>query len=143
MRKKIREDYRKRLILPETYPLDKLIHKKCVYFSTKSGTPIAKHYVRVVIGDRGPYIEFTKHQINHDETHIPTEQQWRVNHKGCYYVELRSNDDSNVKIYVQKRTVKYADYVVGMYYISPFDLVSDQYPILIEEKARSYNGFIM
>jgi hypothetical protein len=136
MRKKVREGYRNRLILPEVCHLAKAVAKKDVYFSTKSGTPIAKNYVRVVIGDRGPYIEFTRDQINHDETHVPAEQQYRINHKGCYYIELRSNDDAYVKIYVQKRIVKYADYKIGMYYISPFDLTSNLYPVLIKEKWR-------
>ena len=44
MRKKVREDYRKRLILPEVYPLLKMI-KEPIYFTTKSGTPVARHYI--------------------------------------------------------------------------------------------------
>jgi hypothetical protein len=134
VKKKIRAGYRSRLILPEICPPADVIAKEHVYFSTKSGAPIARNYVRVVIGDRGPYIEFTEKQINHDETHVPDDQFWRIKHKECYYIEVRSNDKSYVKIYVQKRTVKYADYIVGMYYISPFDLVSDKYPILIKDK---------
>jgi len=134
MKRGVRKGYQNRLILPEIYPLVKIAAKEHVHFSTKSGTPIARNYVRIVIGDRGPYIEFIKEQINHDVTHVPEDQFWRINHRGCYYIEVRSSDESNVKIYVQKRTVKYADYVVGMYYISPFDLTSDLYPTLIKEK---------
>ena len=40
-----------------------------------------------------------------------------------YYAEYRSNDDADVKVYWQKKAVDYADYRVGLYYISPFDLV--------------------
>jgi hypothetical protein len=37
-------------------------------------------------------------------------------------VEWRTKDQSNVKVYEQSRTVDYADYRVGLFYISPFDL---------------------
>jgi hypothetical protein len=37
-------------------------------------------------------------------------------------LEWRAKDQSNVKVYDQKRTVKYADYKVEFFYISPFDL---------------------
>ena len=132
MLKKVRQGYRDRLVLPEIYPLEKIMKKENIYFSNKSGTPIARNYIRVVIGDRGPYIEFTHEQLNHEALYIPEEQQYRVSNKNCYYIELRSKDKSYVKVYLQKRTVKYADYLIGLYYISPFDLTSNVYPILIE-----------
>jgi len=135
MRKKYREDCRKRLIIPEIYPLTEIVSRGNIYFYTKSGTPIAKNYVRVVIGDRGPYIEFTEKNMNHDALRIPDSQMWRVSHGGCYYIELRSTDEAYVKVYLQKRAVKYADYVVGFYYISPFELKSDKYPILITKES--------
>ena len=53
---------------------------------------------------------------------IPEDQEYRKTDKRVYYVEARSKDDSYVKLYFQKKTVAYADYKVGMLYISPFDL---------------------
>lgn len=122
----IREGYRQRLILPE-FPPD----GEPVGFRTKSGTLIAVGYQRVVIGDRGPYVEFAPSHIMKEGWSIPKDQQWRI-HGRCYYVEGRTTDESNVKMYYQKATVGYADYKVGMWYISPFDLATDRWPLLVE-----------
>jgi hypothetical protein len=43
-----------------------------------------------------------------------------------------------VKVYGQKRTVDYADYKVGLFYISPFDLFVEGEPVITKvEKRRS------
>jgi len=43
-----------------------------------------------------------------------------------------------VKIYDQKRTVDYADYKVGLFYISPFDLCVEKEPVITKlEKKKS------
>jgi len=90
-------------------------------FYTKSGFLVAKGYKRIVIGNRGPYIEFTPEQIILENIFIPEEQKKRVSEDIWYYIEYRTKRD-NVKIYLQKKTVAYADYRVGLYYISPSDL---------------------
>lgn len=67
------------------------------------------------MGERGPYIEF-------DEEHLCAEvwqEVTRASH--FYYAELRSRL-SDVKCYFQLVPVEYADYRVGMFYISPFDI---------------------
>jgi hypothetical protein len=127
--KKMKRTYEERLYLPID-GLDEII------FFTKVGTPVAKGYTRVVIGGRGPYIEFTRKQIITANFIIPDEQKYRLQDKRVYYLEARSNDESNVKLYFQKRTVSYADYKIGMIYLSPFDLTSDKYPLLIEPLDR-------
>lgn len=123
----IRQGYRGRLLLPEEIGNDEII------FYTKSGLEVAHGYERVVIGDRGPYIEFHGEMLNNDGIYIPEHQKWRIKNPLCYYVEWRTKDNCYVKIYNQKRTVKYADYKIGCWYISPFDLTSDKYSILIEK----------
>lgn len=123
---KIREGYRRRLILPEEVGEDEVI------FYTKSGLEVARWYERVVIGDRGPYIEFCGEMLTKDGIYIPEDQKWRIKNALCYYVEWRTKDECNVKIYNQKRKVNYADYQIGCWYISPFDLTSDLYPKLIK-----------
>ena len=117
--------YQKRLKLP-------LNGSEDIQFFTHSGTLVAKGYIRVVIGGRGPYIEFDPKQIVEKSFDIPEEQQYRVKDKRVYYIEARSIDASYVKMYYQKRTVAYADYKVGMVYISPFELTSDKFPVLVE-----------
>lgn len=90
---------------------------------SKSGTLIAIGYARVVIGKRGPYVEFSEPQIQIQNFQIPIEEEYRTDNKVSYYIEYRSKDSSYVKLYFQKRTVAYADYKIGLYYISPSDLV--------------------
>lgn len=89
---------------------------------TQTGIKMCDSYSRVVIGERGPYVEFYDTQINLKNIHIPREQLYRLSDLRVYYVEFRSNDISNVKVYYQLKTVAYADYRLGMFYISPFDL---------------------
>lgn len=98
---------------------------------SKSGALLANGYTRVVIGKRGPYVEFNDSQIQKDNFTIPKEELYRLTNRVAFYVEYRSTDPSNVMLYYQKRTVAYADYRIGMYYISPFDLVmTDNYPVI-------------
>lgn len=118
------QDYTKRLILP----LEQKV--KTSFFTEKSRELVATRYTRVVIGSRGPYIEFNTDSINMSNFHVPPDQLWRFTSSTAYYIEYRSIKD-NVKLYIQLRTVNYADYKVGMCYISPFDLISDIYPVLI------------
>jgi len=120
-----RTNYVKRLKLP-------LEGSDDVSFFTKCGTLVARGYARVVVGDRGPYVEFEPQHIVAESFHIPKDQEYRKADKRVYYVEARSNDAAYVKLYFQRKTVEYADYLVGRFYISPFELTSDKYPVLIE-----------
>jgi len=89
---------------------------------TKDSTLIAKKYQRIVIGQRGPYVEFSKDDINLNQLYIPKNQLYRLSDPKIYYVEFRTNDKSNVKVYYQMRSVAYADYRIEYFYISPDDL---------------------
>ena len=125
-KEEIIQAYRERLILPE-FP------KEEIKFSTKNGLEVANYYERVVIGDRGPYIEFSKSMMIRGSMYVPKEQKWRIYSDKCYYIELRTNIDF-VKIYLQKKEVDYADYKIRCLYISPFDLTSNIYHELIRSK---------
>jgi len=94
-------------------------------FSTKSGKAVAIGYERIVIGARGPYIEFSENQIIRENISVPETEVWRIQSGTAFYVEYRTADVCNVKIYFQKKVVNYADYKIGFYYISPFDLKTD------------------
>lgn len=102
-----------------------------IIFYSRDKMEIAKGYIRVVIGKRGPYIEFSSDQIIKENLHIPEDCMWRLKYGYAFYIEYRSNLWSNVKVYFQKKQVTYADYQIGMWYISPYELTSDKYPILI------------
>lgn len=85
--------------------------------STRSGAHVATGYTRIVIGDRGPYVEF-------EDRHLNTSEFCHCSEAHYYYIELRTLID-DVKTYAQLRRVDYADYVPGRYYISPFELYVD------------------
>jgi hypothetical protein len=90
---------------------------------SSSGTLLARGYARLVIGGRGAYIEFAPDQMVMDNLHIPQGQEWRLQSEHAYYLEHRSRDEANVKVYEQRRTVGYADYRIGMFYIAPAEVI--------------------
>ena len=121
----MKKPYSERLKIP-------LEGSETLQFFTKSGTAVATGYERIVIGGRGPYIEFRADQIVEESFEIPEDQEYRKTDKRVYYIEARSKDESYVKLYIQKKTVAYADYKVGMLYISPFELKTDELEELVE-----------
>lgn len=104
-------------------------------FHSTKGTLIFQGYVRVVYGDHGPYVEFTKEQLRCE----PIKKFNRNVPFNAYYEWQTLDDGSDVKIYWQLKDVHnlpnppaggfkgnrvegYADYKPGMYYISPYEL---------------------
>lgn len=115
-----------------------------VKFFLPDKTIFAIGYVRIVYGDHGPYIEFTKNQIkaklfskyNNNVDIIPQNPRY-------YYYWLYPENNNDVKVYLQLKTVHdlpnapkrrdgrksnfdriegYADYKVGYYYVDPYEL---------------------
>ena len=121
-------DYQDRLRIP----LEGNDHTR---FETKSGLHVATGYTRIVIGERGPFIEFNPEHIILVNLHIPKNMRWKLT---SYWraredlIEWRTNDDANVKVYEQLKTVDYADYRAGLIYISPFDLFVEGEPVITE-----------
>ena len=85
---------------------------------TLCGTPIANSYVRIEHGRRGKYVEFKPSQIIWSNLYIPDYALERIG-KPYYYLEYRTKDKCNVMVYHQKRKVDYANYKIGLLYISP------------------------
>lgn len=83
------------------------------------GVQFSNDYERVVHGGRGDYVELTKEQIvvellsKFNKT-LPD----KVSDEPFYYFWLHPFGRDE-KIYWQIKTVKYADYKIGYYYISP------------------------
>jgi hypothetical protein len=92
-------------------------------FYSANGTLLATGYMRVVIGRRGAYIEFAPEHMAMQNLHVPAAQEWRYQSEMAYYIEHRSRDAANVKVYEQRRPVGYADYKVGLFYIAPADVI--------------------
>lgn len=90
------------------------------------GTMICTGYQRVVIGDYGAFIEILPTQICRNALICKKGQEYRFNDeryaKNVKYLWLTTKDASDCKIYLQKKKVDYADYVPGLYYISPYEV---------------------
>lgn len=112
-------------------------------FVTRTGLHVATGYTRIVIGERGPYIEFLPGHLIWDNLHIPDDEKYRQDDPWWMdrvdYVEWRTNDDANVKVYEQQKTVDYADYRVGLLYIDPCDLFveGEQVMTRLDRKRKS------
>jgi hypothetical protein len=100
---------------------------------TKDGTPFSNAYTRVVIGGRGPYIEFLGVHIPLSEISVPHNQAWRLRPEYSYvfYNEWRHNK-AGFMIYEQRRKVSYADYAPERWYVSPWDLYVEVRPSVFE-----------
>ena len=116
-------------------------------FETSTGLHVATGYTRVVIGERGPYIEFLPGHLIWDSLHIPDEEKYRTEHPWkdkVFYVEWRTKGQGSVKVYEQKSTVEYADYKVGLFYTSPFDLFVEGEPVITKlDKKRKGTSDVM
>lgn len=107
-----------------------------IHFYTTNGLLVATGYKRVIFDSKGPYVEFAEDQLNQENIGIPPQQKWRVNNAASPYVEYRSKDYCNVKIMKQKADD--GDMRKGMFYVSPFNLRSDQVPVLIQSLRRKH-----
>lgn len=95
----------------------------------KNNTLFAQSFERVVHGGRGDYVEFRYEQIIPnlyykfvvDEYNTPI--KFDINnvdmYNGFYYHWLLPETDLATKVYYQMKTVKYADYKIGYFYVSP------------------------
>ena len=122
------QDYINRLIVPIT------ANQISLYNSSKN--VMCMGYDRIVIGERGPYVECSINQIMLHNFHIPDDQKWRLSSLDSYYTEYRSNDNSNLKLYYQSKLVNYADYKIGLFYMSPFELYTETGNVLITKLRR-------
>lgn len=93
---------------------------------TRSGTVIASGYNRIVIGDYGAFVEFSRAQANARHLKIKEGQSYRIEDpryaEHVKYLWLTADDNSDVKVYDQKCSVEYADYKPGMLYVSVYEV---------------------
>lgn len=92
-----------------------------------SGTLIANGYERIVIGDYGAFVEFNQEQANPEVYVTKSGEEYRTTERYSSTVKyewLTTKDYSDVKIYLQRRTVPYADYRPGYFYVSVFEVIS-------------------
>lgn len=97
--------------------------------------PLASGYERIVVGERGPYIEFKRYQLNVENIYFPVNQF----HK--YFDEYRSVCGESIFVYFQRQKVAYADYKIGFYYISPDCLKTSEIDRLVCNSAEPQKIF--
>ena len=99
---------------------------KATPICTLKGTEFASGYTQIVVGDYGAFLEIDGNQINKDVFQVQQGQEYRLIDpryaEHVKYIWMTVPDGSNVKIYWQQRAVEYADYIPGMYYVSPFEI---------------------
>jgi hypothetical protein len=78
------------------------------------GIKLSTSYERIVHGKRGDYVELKKEQIL-----VPLKSHFINDALGEFYYQWLELIGRTEKIYWQMKTVKYADYKIGYYYISP------------------------
>ena len=119
--KQVRQEYLN--AIPEILNLDGDL-KYSIY--TKKNVLIATGYNRIVIGDYGAFIEFDKSQLVKENVKIKKGQEYRINNsvynENVKYIWLTAKDTSDIKIYFQQKTVTYADYKIGFFYVSPYEI---------------------
>lgn len=79
-----------------------------------NGDLFANEHIRVVYGKRGAYVEFDKDQI------IPplVNKQFSYARDDVYYIWKHPQNNPSLKVYLQLKTVAYADYKIGKYYVA-------------------------
>lgn len=120
----VREKYRN--ALPEWCNLN---GDPSAALKTLGGTLLSVGYERIVIGDYGAFVEISPTSICEEALCCKQGQEYRYTDERfaekVKYLWLTAKDQSDCKIYLQKKTVTYADYVPGMYYISPYEVVKE------------------
>ena len=102
---------------------DFLTRHQALYTINK--TLICNDFNRIVIGDYGAFVEFLSEQANKNVFTIAPGQEYRLlpQYNNVKYIWLTILDDSNIKIYYQRNTVKYADYIPKRYYVSVHEVI--------------------
>ena len=118
-----KQDYESRLRIPIT-------GSQSTSLTTSTGLVVAVGFLRVVIGGRGPYVEFCDSQVERNNLR-------GVSVAHYYYDEWRTTDSANLKLYHQKKRVDYADYLPGMWYASPFGLFLSGGTVLIDQIKKT------
>ena len=122
LKRDLSEKYRKFYL--DSIPTELNVNGGVDTLFTLNGSPICDGYDRIVIGDYGAFIEFSTSPYSFI---VKPGQEYRIDDerysKNVKYHWLTINDDSDIKIYHQMRTVAYADYLPDKYYVSVHEVL--------------------
>jgi hypothetical protein len=109
--------------------LDKDMKVRCNIY-TNSSIMFATGLSRIVIGDYGAYFEIPQDKMMIDVLRGAPGQEFRYldeKYKDkVKYNHLTCIEDTSIKIYYQKKTVNYADYKPGFFYVSPYECILEK-----------------
>ena len=94
----------------------------CKSFKDLEGNEFATGAERLVVGDHGAFIEFDKSHIKIKELRVKPGEEFRFGNNP-FVKYLWYETKGGTKVYHQKGTVKYADYKVGKFYVSPKEVI--------------------
>lgn len=104
---------------------------------TSDGLVIATAYDRIVVGDRGPYVEISESSFVTDSVVVQEGQEWRTQRNApAYYVWLRTTCAAKAKVYYQLKHVSYADYKTGFYYVDPWLVTANGDPFIERSTSK-------
>lgn len=88
---------------------------------TAEGVVIARCATRVVHGGRGDYVEIADNDMIKSTIYVPEQQRYRLSPPwdSKVYYHWYETWHGGYKVYFQRKTVSYADYKIGHWYISP------------------------
>jgi len=85
---------------------------------TINDIPVATKYNRLVIGAHGHYLEFEKDDLLFEPiVEIGEEYRLKNKYSGLVKYYWYTHPDLDIKVYLQRQVVRYADYKPGYYYI--------------------------
>lgn len=94
---------------------------------TANHIQFATGFSRIVVGDYGAYIEIPQDRMFINGLKGVAGQEFRYmddNYRDkVKYNWLTCIADTSIKIYYQKKEVKYADYKPGFFYVSPYECI--------------------
>jgi hypothetical protein len=91
------------------------------YHTAAADILVATGSGHVVVGARGPYVEFRRDQMVMGNLTQVVGLCPHHNQRHKYFHEWRALD--NTMIYEQRQTVSYANYRIGYFYAAPSDLI--------------------
>ena len=99
-----------------------------IQLTTHDGTPLAMGVSSrgYVCGDYGVFLEIENSQINKNNLKIQPGEEYRIYDDRfkdkVKYIWYTDKENNGIKMYYQKKGVTYADYKVGRWYVSPYEV---------------------
>lgn len=106
------------------------IEGKNLELFTYNRIKVANRYNRIVIGHYGAFIEINPEDMCMENVIIKPGQEYRMQDEGFssrvkyYWMTIKNSTD--VKLYQQLKSVTYADYKAFKWYVSPFEILTEE-----------------